>query len=292
MRIMNDDTGKEKRKSVVFYADWYALIRDLDEGHKLEVYDAIFEYAFENKEPRKKVVKAITALMISAIKRDEEKWKKMKERKSYGGKKGMKSRWGTKSYKEKEDDKKVITPITQDNSDNSVMGVITPITPITVNANVNGLLPNGNNRLFPNGNNIYTSNKLEVSGGAELPHPPTSSKLINFEEIRAYWNETTKGAFGEIRTLSEARRASIRARIRETSKEDFFRMIDKTAASEFMHGQNSRGWQATFDWCIKPTNFAKILDGNYDNRQGQGARQETHDSSAGEKDYFNGDFGI
>lgn len=276
---MNDDTGKEKRKSVVFYADWYDLIRDLDEGHKLEVYDAIFEYAFEDKEPRKKVVKAITSLMISAIKRDKEKWEEIKLKRSQAGRKG--------GLATKEAYRKM-----RANQANQANQANASFARANQAVNVNGLLPNGNNRLFPNGNNIYTSNKLEVSGGAELPHPPTSSKLINFEEIRAYWNETTKGAFGEIRTLSEARRASIRARIRETSKEDFFRMIDKTAASEFMHGQNSRGWQATFDWCIKPTNFAKILDGNYDNRQGQGARQETHDSSAGEKDYFNGDFGI
>ena len=287
---MNDDTGKEKRKSVVFYADWYALIRDLDEGQKLEVYNAIFEYAFEDKEPRKKVVKAITALMISAIKRDREKWERIKERRSYGGKKGMQSRWGTKSSEDKEDDKKVITQITQDNSDNSdnsVRRVITPITPITVN--VNG---NGNVNGLPKGNISCTSNKLEVCGGAELPHPPTASKPIDFEEIRAYWNETTKGAFGELRTLSEARRASIRARIRETSKEDFLQMIDKAAASEFMHGQNSSGWQANFDWCIKPTNYAKVLDGNYDNPKRTKVLGETHDSSAGEKDYFNGDFGI
>ena len=37
-----------------------------------------------------------------------------------------------------------------------------------------------------------------------------------------------------------------------------------------------RGWMITFDWFLLPSNFQKVLEGNYDNRNpandGQGLR--------------------
>ena len=38
-------------------------------------------------------------------------------------------------------------------------------------------------------------------------------------------------------------------------------------ASSFLKGQNSRNWSASFDWLIKDANMAKVLDGNYQDRQ-------------------------
>ena len=31
-----------------------------------------------------------------------------------------------------------------------------------------------------------------------------------------------------------------------------------------MKGQNNRNWMASFDWLLKDSNMAKVLDGNYD----------------------------
>ena len=35
--------------------------------------------------------------------------------------------------------------------------------------------------------------------------------------------------------------------------------------SDFLKGKNDRNWSATFDWLIKDSNMAKVLDGNYKN---------------------------
>jgi len=40
-------------------------------------------------------------------------------------------------------------------------------------------------------------------------------------------------------------------------------MIDQAGRSSFLRGDNSRGFIATFDWCFKPKNFVKVLEGNY-----------------------------
>jgi hypothetical protein len=31
----------------------------------------------------------------------------------------------------------------------------------------------------------------------------------------------------------------------------------------FCRGDNDRGWRANFDWAMKPSNIAKVLEGNY-----------------------------
>jgi hypothetical protein len=56
----------------------------------------------------------------------------------------------------------------------------------------------------------------------------------------------------------------VKARIREHGKQVFCEVISRACQSDFLKGQNGRGWRATFDWIIKPSNFDKILSGNYD----------------------------
>ena len=58
--------------------------------------------------------------------------------------------------------------------------------------------------------------------------------------------------------------------------DDFQTLFSKAESSDFLKGNNSRNWQATFDWLIKDTNIAKTLDGNYDNKTAQ--KQQVEES--------------
>jgi hypothetical protein len=66
--------------------------------------------------------------------------------------------------------------------------------------------------------------------------------------------------------IKDARKKAIKARLKTYSVEDFQRLFDKAEGSTFLKGGNDRNWSATFDWLIKDTNMAKVLDGNYDNK--------------------------
>ena len=48
--------------------------------------------------------------------------------------------------------------------------------------------------------------------------------------------------------------------------EDFQKLFEMAEGSSFLKGQNNRNWSATFDWLIKDTNMAKVLDGNYQDK--------------------------
>ena len=77
-------------------------------------------------------------------------------------------------------------------------------------------------------------------------------------------------SYPSVRTLSDARKKAINARLKIYSLEDFRMLFEKAEASDFLKGSNDRNWTATFDWLIKDANMAKVIDGNYDNRSHQG----------------------
>ena len=43
-------------------------------------------------------------------------------------------------------------------------------------------------------------------------------------------------------------------------------MVRKATKSDFLKGDGNKGFVAKFDWMIRQSNFQKILEGNYDNK--------------------------
>lgn len=125
-----------------------------------------------------------------------------------------------------------------------------------------GGAPFGNNNAVKQPkNNPETTQKQPKFNQAEKT---LFSEAIDFEKLAELFNSKTGGRFGTIKTpLSESRKKMIKARIKDFGKESFVKVIDMATKSEFLSGQNSRGFMMTFDWMIKPTNFEKILSGNY-----------------------------
>lgn len=110
--------------------------------------------------------------------------------------------------------------------------------------------------------NIGDSNESLVCGTSQ-PH----AEHIDYSELVKFFNEETKGVFGTIHLpLSDTRKGMINARIKTYGKETFIKMIQIALNSDFLKGQNKNGWRASFDWLIKPTNFEKVISGNYDNK--------------------------
>ena len=81
-----------------------------------------------------------------------------------------------------------------------------------------------------------------------------------------YFNEKMANrAIKQVRQINNQRSEWLMARVKEYGKDAIFEMIDKAAASDFLNGRNGRGFVATFDWLMRPNNFPKVIDGNYDN---------------------------
>lgn len=88
---------------------------------------------------------------------------------------------------------------------------------------------------------------------------------IDYKGIVAAFNSICV-SFPSVKALSDARKKAIKARLNTYSLDDFKTIFEKAEASSFLKGKNSSNWSATFDWLIKDSNMAKVLDGNYDDK--------------------------
>ena len=101
---------------------------------------------------------------------------------------------------------------------------------------------------------------------ADQPKKATRPK-INYQEIADMYN-TICISLPRMTTLSDKRKEAIAARLKHYTIDQFREMFTKAENSSFLKGSNNRNWTANFDWLIKDANFAKVLDGNYDNTTG------------------------
>ena len=95
-----------------------------------------------------------------------------------------------------------------------------------------------------------------------------------FETVISAWNEIGINAVRSIVPQSE-RAKLLKARVKEQGFEAVLEAIAKVKDSDFLRGQNKNGWTITFDWFIRPRNFQKVLEGNYDRRDSNGSRRDT-----------------
>jgi len=113
--------------------------------------------------------------------------------------------------------------------------------------------------------------EIEIEKEKEIETEKEIRERIDYQRIAAMYNDTCV-SFPRVQSLSDARKKSIKARLKTYTYEDFQTLFTKAEASDFLKGKNNRDWQANFDWLIKDANMAKVLSGNYDNK-GQPAAQ-------------------
>lgn len=134
----------------------------------------------------------------------------------------------------------------------------------------------------PVGNQMATQDRLGKDSIGEVSVGKSSivkDSIGEKEEIKEEKNSTTNTckqvaalfnqicvSYPSVQSLSEARKKAIRARLKTYTLEDFEILFEKAEASDFLKGGNGRNWSANFDWLIRDSNMAKVLDGNYDNK--------------------------
>lgn len=117
------------------------------------------------------------------------------------------------------------------------------------------------------------ANKVSCKKSYKKSTPETEIELktekeikIDYQQIADMYNNTCV-SFPRLTKLSENRKKAIKARLKIYSVEDFQKLFEMAEGSSFLKGQNNRNWSATFDWLIKDTNMAKVLDGNYTDKE-------------------------
>lgn len=84
------------------------------------------------------------------------------------------------------------------------------------------------------------------------------------QEIMNKWNSI---GISKISSIQNNRKKLLKARVAEHGINHVLKAVDNINKSAFLKGQNPRGWLITFDWLIRPNNFIKVLEGNYDDKK-------------------------
>lgn len=90
-----------------------------------------------------------------------------------------------------------------------------------------------------------------------------------YADIIDEWNnEVTKFGIPKITKISGKRATLVSARIREYGKDSFHTCIEEIKQSSFLQGKTRNSWTGFgFDWMVLPSNFPKVLEGNYNDKR-------------------------
>ena len=109
-----------------------------------------------------------------------------------------------------------------------------------------------------------------IEADTVLPDLPPVKEKINVDcefVLRLYHHLCP--SLPKVLKLSDKRKTKIRIRFEEMNcdYEVLQTVFEKAETSRFMRGDNNRGWKADFDWIFtNGTNWVKILEGKYDNK--------------------------
>lgn len=244
-------------KSFILYIDLLGSLDQLSDAQAGKLFKAIKAYHMSVSEGATQDCKAefdslmddfVTRLAFhpfrAAFERDAEKYQSLVARNRINGKKG-----GRKKASDTENPENPVGSLGfSENPDEPKRTQTKP----NDNDNVND---NDKNKIVPpNGETCQASQ----------PDEP-----VPFREIMDFWNNAMRGKAinGVSRVSSEGKRGiNVRARFKEYGIEKIYQAILNAADSDFLNGRNARGFTANFDWLFLPSNFPKVLDGNYKNK--------------------------
>jgi predicted phage replisome organizer len=93
-------------------------------------------------------------------------------------------------------------------------------------------------------------------------------RQTDVQQIINEWNTLEEFGINPVKRMTSKREQAVKARIRQNHMDDILEAIENIRHSSFLQGQNKEGWMITFDWFLKPGNFAKVFEGNYLDKSG------------------------
>ena len=277
-----------RERSIRFHERWFKMASDMDDATRLKVYDMIMGYAFDELVPTDTDLSLLFLSVKAEIDEDRKREEELHAVRSRVGKAGIEKRWQNARIAKIANDSKNSNCYTcYDLLSNQSKSTQSPTETKEEKERSKEKEEYINNNIINNNNinNIEEEDKEEeslqvlptrptrVTGGAVAPAAAPATEASYLASVMDHWNERMKGVgIPSIVAINGNRRSHVLARMREYGAEAVAKVIDMVAASRFLQGSNNRGFVATFDWVIKPANFIKILEGNYNEQYDRNER--------------------
>ena len=274
---------EKDKNSFLFMDSWITLFQSMPSQEAGDLIKAVCDFSTgKQAEIENPLVLAMFNLIKKQMEENKENYKAKCEKQAEYGKMGSEKRWGKtqKQEKSKENSDSIAKdsyPISEDsypiNSDRvewhkeeekeeeKEEDILPPYSP-------------------PKGGEADSSLRSESRQNIDDYTPPKPERT-DYQGVLDAYHECCPG-FPAVIKLTETRKRAIKARLKDYGLDEIKRAFSLAGQSDFLKG--SSGWQASFDWLMKPANMTKVLEGNYTNRASPAGGKSK--SMWGEDDYL------
>lgn len=263
---------EKDKNSFLFMDSWITLFQSMPSQEAGDLIKAVCDFSTgKQAEIENPLVLAMFNLIKKQMEENKENYKAKCEKQAEYGKMGSEKRWGKtqKQEKSKENSDSIAKdsyPISEDSY--PIQKDSYPINSDRVEwhkeeekeeEKEEDILPPYNP---PKGGEADSSLRSESRQNIDGYTPPKPERT-DYQGVLDAYHECCP-SFPAVIKLTEARKRAIKARLKDYGLEEIKRAFSLAGQSDFLKG--SSGWQASFDWLMKPANMTKVLEGNYTNR--------------------------
>ena len=161
------------------------------------------------------------------------------------------------------------------------------------------LLLNGTETCQPesnagSGNNVFHSETTPFQNETTLPYINTdintdvnltvsndTVRRTDVQRVAEHWNQLAAYGVKPVISINHGTKRfdMLRARVRSYGIDKILEAIENIKKSSFLCGSGQKGWFITFDWFVRPNNFIKVLEGNYEGMEDKGNRNKSSPGS-------------
>lgn len=283
-----------EKESYMLYRGWNPLFESLPKEQLGELFYAICCYqSGKEYEIKNQFVKGVFEMVLMQFQKDEANYKEKCEIRAKNGKKGAENRWQDNSkcqteentddskngkngkchsedgkngkcyfsHNEKKSEMAKMAIEEEEEDEEEDEDILPPYSP-------------------PKGGEVDSSLRSESRQNIDGYTPPKPERT-DYQGILDAYHECCP-SFPTVIKLTETRKRAIKARLKDYGLDEIKRAFSLAGQSDFLKG--SSGWQASFDWLMKPANMTKVLEGNYTNRASPAGGKSK--SMWGEDDYL------
>lgn len=111
---------------------------------------------------------------------------------------------------------------------------------------------------------LQGSNEPIASTDVDVSAEPPDAPLTPEEILEAWQVRMVPQGFPPVRKMTAQRTRQLRARLRDSTFDEWQQAMAALERSAFCRGENDRGWRADFDFLLQPKSFTGLLEGKYD----------------------------
>ncbi|MCI8752488.1 MAG: hypothetical protein HFH66_14260 [Lachnospiraceae bacterium] len=121
----------------------------------------------------------------------------------------------------------------------------------------------------------------EINPDVNLTVSNDTVRRTDVQRVAEHWNQLAAYGVKPVISINHGTKRfdMLRARVCSYDIDKILEAIENIKKSSVLCGSVQKGWFITFDWFVRPNNFIKVLEGNYEGMEDKGNRNKSSPGS-------------